>query len=86
MPISKIPNVFRTVDILCTVPSFRVSSCVNDSEVEVALLGAIDMRIFKNSQQNCKDPDILQDMVKVSTNGQRVSLDTIPSAGRSPTA
>ena len=53
------------VDILVHGTSFRVSSYVNDSEVEVALLsGAIDMQT-KNLQQNCKIQMTPGDMVKV---------------------
>lgn len=91
MPISpKIPKrsfvlSADDVDILVHGTSFRVSSYVNDSEVEVALLsGAIDMQT-KNLQQNCKIQMTPGDMVKVDKrSGASPRYDS--PAGRSPTA
>ncbi|WP_278758793.1 DUF4974 domain-containing protein, partial [Alistipes putredinis] len=58
--------------------SFRVSSYVNDSEVEVALLsGAIDMQT-KNLQQNCKIQMTPGDMVKVDKRSGRVTSMRFP--------
>ena len=61
------------VDILVHGTSFRVSSYVNDSEVEIALLsGTIDMQT-KNLQQNCKIQMTPGDMVKVDKRSGRVT-------------
>ena len=66
------------VDILVHGTSFRVSSYVNDSEVEVALLsGAIDMQT-KNLQQNCKIQMTPGDMVKVDKRSGRVTSMRFP--------
>ena len=61
------------VDILVHGTSFRISSHVSDSEVEVALLsGAIDMQT-KNLPQNCNIRMTPGDMVKLDKRSGRVS-------------